>query len=185
MAYVPSPTAASLGRPLLAGRLGPFRGDLRDAGYQAYLLLWAAFVVAPVLFGVDKFFNWMTYWPQYLWAGFPHLFGHVAPQDFMYAVGVVEIVAGVTVFLVPRFAPYVVAGWLAGIVTNLVLISASGSAVFWDIALRDFGLLLAALALARLSAIYAPNPFRTRSAATTAKTVPDSMEVRMPARRAG
>jgi len=80
----------------------------------------------------------------------------------MYAVGVVEIIAGVLVFLLPRFAPYVVAGWLGGIILNLVIISAAPGAhvVFWDIALRDFGLLLAALALARLATTYAPNPFR-------------------------
>jgi len=153
-------------RPIIAGRLGPLRGDVRNPVFQAFLLLWAGFTVAPILFGIDKFFNWMTFWPQYLWAGFPHLI-HVSPQDFMYAVGVVEIVAGVLVFLMPRFAPYVVAGWLAGIVTNLVIISAAAGGhgnVFWDIALRDFGLLLAALALARLAAVYAPNPFRRAKA---------------------
>ena len=81
----------------------------------------------------------------------------------MYAVGVVEMAAGVLVLLLLRFAPYVVANWLGGIITNLVIIRAgrgSHSNVFWDIALRDFGLLLAALALARLAAVYAPNPFR-------------------------
>jgi hypothetical protein len=74
-------------RPLIGGRLGPLRGEWRDTRYQAFLLLWIAFVVAPLLFGIDKFFTWMTYWP-------------------------------------------------------------------------DFGLLLAALALARLGAAYAPHPFR-------------------------
>jgi hypothetical protein len=150
-------------RPIIAGRLGPLRGDIRNPAYQAFLLLWAAFTVAPILFGADKFFNWMTYWPKYLWVGFPHLFGHVPPQQFMYAVGVVEVAAGVLVFVLPRFAPYVVAGWLGGIIANLVIISAARgghTGVFWDIALRDFGLLLAALALARLAAVYAPNPFR-------------------------
>ena len=153
--------------PIIAGRLGPLANDVRDPGYQAFLLLWIGFTVAPILFGIDKFFNWMTYWPKYLWAGFPHLFGHVSPAHFMYAVGVVEIAAGVLVFLLPRFSPYVVAGWLGGIITNLVVISAARgghTAVFWDIALRDFGLLLAALALARLSAVYAPNPFRRGAA---------------------
>jgi hypothetical protein len=153
-------------RPILAGRLGPHRGDVRSPAFQAFLLLWIGFTVAPILFGIDKFFNWMTYWPNYLWVGFPHLLG-VSSQNFMYAVGVVEIVAGAMVFLMPRFAPYVVAGWLGGIITNLVIISAArgGHAnVFWDIALRDFGLLLAALALARLAAVYAPNPFRRPAA---------------------
>jgi hypothetical protein len=149
-------------RPIIAGRFGPLRGDVRSPAFQAFLLLWIAFTVAPILFGIDKFFNWMTFWPQYLWAGFPHFFGHVSSLHFMYAVGVVEIIAGVMVFLLPRFAPYVVAGWLGGIILNLVIISAAPGShvVFWDIALRDFGLLLAALALARLAATNAPNPLR-------------------------
>jgi hypothetical protein len=148
-------------RALATRRVGPLRGDVRDPAFQACLLLWIGFTVAPILFGLDKFFNWMTFWPKYLWVGFPHFFGHVSPLHFMYAVGVVEIAAGVMVFVLPRFAPYVVAGWLGGIITNLVIISASRGGhtnVFWDIALRDFGLLLAALALARLAAVYARRP---------------------------
>ena len=101
------------------------RRDLREPAFQAYLLLWGGFIVAPILFGIDKFFNWMTYWPKYLWVGWPHFFGHVSSLHFMYAVGVIEIVAGILVFLLPRFAPYVVAGWLAGIITNLVISSAA------------------------------------------------------------
>lgn len=100
----------------------------------------------------------MTYWPKYLWAGQPHWLG-VSPLHFMYGVGVVEIAAGVLTLVLPRIAPYVLASWLAGIVTNLVIVSITvgGHArVFWDIALRDFGLMLAALALARLAAVYAP-----------------------------
>jgi hypothetical protein len=122
-------------------------------------------VVAPGL-SVDKFFNWMTFWPKYLWIGFPHFFGHVSPQHFMYAVGAIEILAGVLVSLAPRLASYVVAGWLGGIVSNLVIYSwAEGGHrdVYWDVALRDFGLMLAALALARLAAVYAPSPFGRRS----------------------
>src|ERR1035437_4134087 len=118
---------------------------LLDPPFQAYLLLRAAFVTAPILFGVDKFFNWMTIWPKYLWIGFPHLLG-VSPQHFMYGVGVIEIVAGLGVLVLPRLAPYVVVGWLGGIILNLVILSARGGThpVYWDIALRDFGLLLAA-----------------------------------------
>lgn len=134
------------------------QADLRDPGFQAYVILRIGFVVAPLLFGIDKYFNWMTFWPRYLWIGFPHLLG-VTPQQFMYGVGGVEILAGVLVLLLPRVAPYVVAAWLAGIVTDLVVKSAAvggHTAVYWDIALRDFGLMLATLALARLSAAYAP-----------------------------
>jgi hypothetical protein len=140
-------------------------GKLTDPTYQAYLILRTAFVAAPILFGVDKFFNWMTFWPKYLWVGFPH-FLSVSPQHFMYGVGVIEIVAGLGVLLLPRLAPYVVAGWLGGIMTNLIILSALGHGhtnVFWDIALRDFGLFLAALALARLAAAFAPQRlFRSR-----------------------
>lgn len=138
---------------------------LSDPAYQAYLILRTAFVVAPILFGVDKFFNWMTYWPKYLWVGFPH-FLSVSPQSFMYGVGVIEIVAGLGILLLPRIAPYAVAGWLGGIITNTVIksIAIGGhTQVFWDIALRDLGLLLAALALARLAAKFAPRRLAQRS----------------------
>ncbi|MDA8316800.1 MAG: hypothetical protein M0010_16755 [Actinomycetota bacterium] len=135
---------------------------LSDPAYQAYLVLRTAFVVAPILFGVDKFFNWMTFWPKYLWVGFPH-FLSVSPQSFMYGVGVIEIVAGLGVLVLPRLAPYVVAGWLGGIITNEIVLSIArngdGGRAFWDIALRDFGLMIAAFALARLAARYAPRHF--------------------------
>ncbi|MBO0715264.1 MAG: hypothetical protein J2P59_10950 [Acidimicrobiales bacterium] len=140
---------------------------LSDPAYQAYLVLRTAFVVAPILFGADKFFNWMTVWPKYLWVGFPNFLG-VSPQNFMYGVGVIEIVAGVAGLLLPRLAPYVVAGWLGGIITNTVIksIAIGGhTQVFWDIALRDFGLMLAALALARLAAKYAPRRLAQRRSA--------------------
>jgi hypothetical protein len=136
----------------------PLAEKLGDPAYQAFLILRTAFVAAPILFGLDKFFNWMTYWPKYLWAGPPHWLG-VSPLHFMYAVGVIEMAAGILVLVLPRIAPYVVAAWLGGIVTNLIIksISVGGhTGVFWDIALRDFGLMLAALALARLAAVYAP-----------------------------
>ena len=130
--------------------------SLREPAYQAYLVLRTAFVVAPILFGIDKFFNWMTYWPKYLWVGIPNVIS-VSPQNFMYAVGVVEIAAGLLVLIWPRIGSWVVAAWLAGIVTNLVIksIAVGGhTQVFWDIALRDFGLMIAAIALARLADVF-------------------------------
>jgi uncharacterized membrane protein YphA (DoxX/SURF4 family) len=122
----------------------------RDPRYQAYALMRLAFTVAPIAFGVDKFFNVMVDWPKYLapWIN------DIAPgsgQDFMYFVGAVEIVAGLVVAIKPRYGAYLVAGWLGGIVINLL--SYSG---FYDIALRDFGLMLGALTLARLAAVYDP-----------------------------
>jgi uncharacterized membrane protein YphA (DoxX/SURF4 family) len=127
----------------------------RDARYQAYLLLRVGFTVAPVVFGLDKFWNLMVDWPQYLapWIN------DIAPgsgQEFMYFVGVVEIVAGLAVLLKPRYGAYLVAGWLAGIVVSLL--SYPG---WYDIAVRDFGLMLGALTLARLASVYDP-PLRLR-----------------------
>ena len=179
MAQTQSVADGNASRPLIAGRFGPVRGDLHDPRFQAYLLLWVAFTAAPILFGLDKFFNWMTYWPKYLWVGFPHFFGHVSSLHFMYAVGVVEMVAGLLVFLVPRYASYVVAGWLAGIITNLVIISAARGGhtnVYWDIALRDFGLLVATLALARLGSVYAPMPFSRKKAGIDLRQGPNDAD---------
>jgi uncharacterized membrane protein YphA (DoxX/SURF4 family) len=141
--------------PLNGGDLSFTRARWRDARYQAFALLRVAFTVAPIAFGLDKFFNIMVDWPIYLapWIN------DIAPgsgQDFMYVVGAIEIVAGISVALKPRYGAYVVAGWLAGIVINLL--TASG---FYDIALRDFGLMLAALTLARLASVYDP-PLRRR-----------------------
>lgn len=119
-----------------------------DPPYQAFLLLRTVFTVAPVLFGLDKFANLLTDWPGYL---APWVDGIVpgSAQQAMYAVGVVEVVAGVVVALAPRFGGLLVAAWLAGIIVNLLTIPG-----FNDVALRDFGLLVAAVALARLAVRY-------------------------------
>jgi hypothetical protein len=120
----------------------------RDAGRDAFVMLRVAFTVAPVLFGLDKFFNLLTDWPQYL-AGWVNDLMPGSAQDFMYAVGGVEILAGVLVALRPRLGAPVVAAWLAGII--LTLLTGPG---YYDIALRDFGLMLAALTLTRLAVAY-------------------------------
>jgi hypothetical protein len=111
------------------------------------MLLRVGFAAAPILFGLDKFFNWTVDWVEYLapWVN------DIAPgsgQDFMYFVGVVEIAAGVLVAVAPRLGAYVVAGWLAGIILNLLTVDPP---TYYDIALRDFGLMLAALTLGRLA----------------------------------
>jgi uncharacterized membrane protein len=116
-----------------------------DPSRQAFLLLRTVFTVAPIAFGLDKFANLLTDWPRYL----APLVNDLVPgtgQQAMYAVGVVEILAGVAVAVVPRYGALLVAAWLAGIIVNLLLIPAHN-----DIALRDFGLLAAALALSRLA----------------------------------
>ena len=120
----------------------------RDAGYQAFLMLRIAFSVAPILFGLDKFFNVLTDWPQYL-AGWVDDLMPGSAQDFMYAVGAIEIVAGVLVAVRPRYGAPVVVLWLAGIIFTLV----TGPG-YYDVALRDFGLLLGAATLARLAFVY-------------------------------
>ncbi|MFE9773282.1 hypothetical protein ACFYOV_16690 [Streptomyces sp. NPDC005931] len=124
---------------------GPRRASLADPGYQAFVILRTGFTVAPILFGLDKFANLLVDWPAYLAPWIDDLVPGSA-QAAMYAVGVVEIAAGVVVGLAPRLGGWLVAGWLAGIIVNLL--TAPGH---YDIALRDFGLLLGAVALARLA----------------------------------
>jgi hypothetical protein len=124
-------------------------GRLREPGYQAFLLLRIAFVVAPLVFGLDKFANVLVDWDQYLAPWINDILPGSA-SDAMYAVGVVEIVAGLVVAFAPRFGAPLVAAWLAGIIVNLLTLSG-----YYDVALRDFGLLVGALALWRLSEEYA------------------------------
>ena len=120
---------------------------VRDAAYQAYLLLRVGFTAAPILFGLDKFFNWTVHWPDYL-AGWINSIAPGSAQDFMYFVGAVEIVAGLAVAVAPALGAPLVAAWLAGIVVNLLT---KNPPEYYDIALRDFGLLLGALTLTRLA----------------------------------
>lgn len=116
-----------------------------DPATQAFVLLRTVFTVAPVLFGLDKFFNLLVDWPVYL-APWIDSIVPGSPQTAMYVVGVIEIVAGVLVALQPKWGGLVVAAWLLGIIVNLV----TGPG-YYDIALRDFGLLVGALALSRLA----------------------------------
>ena len=121
-----------------------------EPGYQAFLLLRIAFTVAPILFGLDKFTNLLTNWTGYLAPWVDALVPGTAQQT-MYAAGVVEVLAGIVVAVAPRIGGWVVAAWLLGIIVNLLSIPG-----YFDIALRDVGLLAGALALARLAAQYAP-----------------------------
>jgi hypothetical protein len=112
---------------------------------QAYQILHLAYVVAPVIAGADKFFYWLVNWDQYLSPTIASLLP-VSTQTFMMLVGVIEIAAGLLVAFAPRIGAYVVAMWLAAIILNLLIIPG-----YYDIALRDFGLALGALALGRLA----------------------------------
>lgn len=113
--------------------------------HQAFVLLRTIFTVAPIVFGLDKFTNLLTDWTQYL-APLATDIIPVSPEVFMYVVGVVEIAAGVLVALRPKIGSLVVALWLLGIIVNLLVLPG-----FFDVALRDFGLLIGALALNRLA----------------------------------
>ena len=122
-----------------------YAASTSSPAYQAYWILHVGFTVAPILAGLDKFFHLLVNWDQYV----PGLVARVSPipsHTLMLVVGVIEIVAGIGVALKPRIFGYVVAAWLAVIIVNLLLIPG-----YFDVALRDFGLLLGALALARLS----------------------------------
>ena len=123
---------------------------LENPAYQAYLALRTGFVVAPILFGLDKLTNLLTDWTTYLAPAVDRLVPGSATSA-MLAVGVVEVVAGLVVAFRPKVGGYLVAAWLAGIIGNLLLLGDH-----YDVALRDFGLLLAALALARLATAFQP-----------------------------
>ncbi len=123
-------------------------GDLAEPTVQAFWLLRIAFTVAPILFGLDKFAHVLVDWDRYLAPEFADILPWTT-HELMYAVGVIEIVAGVVVALRPRFGGYLVAAWLGGIIVNLLM-----QADHYDIALRDFGLLLGALTLARLATAF-------------------------------
>lgn len=116
-----------------------------DPAYQAYAVLRTIFSIAPILFGLDKFTNILTDWPHYLAPWITHIVPFDAATT-MRIVGVIEIAAGVLLAVAPRIGAYVVALWLAGIIVNLLTLPG-----YYDVALRDFGLLVGALALARLS----------------------------------
>ena len=116
---------------------------------QAYWILRGAFTLVPLVAGVDKFFNALTQWEMYLVPWVPGLL-NLSDRTIMQGVGVIEIVAGLGVALFPRIFAYVVAAWLAAIIVNLLSIPG-----YYDIALRDAGLMLGALALGRLSHLYA------------------------------
>ena len=129
-----------------------------DPAAQAFMLLRIAFTVAPILFGLDKFAEVLTDdWTRYLASEFNAILPGSA-QDGMYIVGAVEVIAGLVVLVAPRFGGLLVAGWLGGIIVNLLLVGGFG-----DIALRDFGLLIGAVGLARLATEFRPQILRSEA----------------------
>ncbi|BBY53906.1 hypothetical protein H7J07_04565 [Mycobacterium koreense] len=127
---------------------------IKDPLFEAFFLLRTLFTVAPILFGLDKFFNFLphvpgdtvtNHWGKYLAPWIDGILPGNADQG-MYLIGVIEIVAGVLVAVAPRIGAWVVAAWLAGIIVDLLTLSG-----YYDVALRDFGLMVAAIALARLA----------------------------------
>ncbi len=131
--------------PVTALVVAPVSGP----AYQAYRILQFGFVVAPILAGADKFFHKLVDWDMYLAPVVNRVLGGHG-HAFMLVAGVIEIIAGLGVLILPRIFSYVVALWLLGIIVNLLLVPG-----FYDIPLRDLGLSLGAFALARLSQIYA------------------------------
>ncbi len=112
---------------------------------EAFTLLRVAFTIAPILAGIDKYIHFLTNWDMYLAPLIPRIL-HITAHEFMMGVGIIEIVAGIIVAVAPRIGGWIVAAWLLGIIVNLLLVPG-----YYDIALRDLGLLLGAVALARLS----------------------------------
>src|SRR5215207_8037270 len=148
----PAPTRSATATPANGRATAPVTPDVGGAAHQAFWLLRIGFTVAPILFGLDKFFNWSVDWPDYL-AGWIDDIIPGSGQDWMYVVGGIEIAAGLLVAFAPRIGAFVVAGWLFGIVVNLLTKNAPE---YYDIALRDFGLMLGALTLGRLALAVVP-----------------------------
>jgi hypothetical protein len=135
-------------RPDLAPADMPTPTAVSDPVRQAYRILHVGFTIAPILAGADKFFHLLVDWDKYLAPAIANL-SPIGGHNFMLVVGVIEIVAGLIVAFKPRFGAYIVAAWLWGIIVNLLMVPG-----YFDIALRDFGLSLGALALGRLSAVF-------------------------------
>jgi uncharacterized membrane protein YphA (DoxX/SURF4 family) len=136
---------------LMAATTTALGGTLRDPASQGYLLLRVTFVVVPILSGLDKFFNLLVEWPKYLAPWVNDLMPGTA-QEFMYVVGGIEILAGLVVLISPKWGSLLVAAWLGGIIVNLLTIDPPR---YYDIAARDFALMLAALTLNRLATAFA------------------------------
>lgn len=135
-------------RPVTPTNPAVTEGRWDEPAFQGFWLLRLGFTLAPILFGLDKFAHVLVDWDQYLAPEFADLFNAQA-HSLMYIVGAIEVVAGLVVLVRPRLGGYVVAAWLGAIIVNLLM-----QADFYDIALRDFGLLLGALTLARLAAAF-------------------------------
>jgi hypothetical protein len=143
-----SPFASALEQEvLMAFEASAIRSS--SPAFQAYQILHVAFTIAPIVAGVDKFFHVLVNWDQYLSPMVSNTL-NVAPHTFMLGVGVIEIVAGLLVAFMPVIGAWIVGAWLCGIIVNLLSIPG-----YFDVALRDFGLALAAFAFARLADQYA------------------------------
>jgi uncharacterized membrane protein YphA (DoxX/SURF4 family) len=149
---VETPAGPATTTPTNGRASGAVTSDVGGAAHQAFWLLRIGFTVAPILFGLDKFFNWSVDWPDYL-AGWINDIIPGSGQDWMYVVGGIEIAAGLLVAVAPRIGAFVGAGWLFGIVVNLLT---KNPPEYYDIALRDFGLMLGALTLGRLALAVVP-----------------------------
>jgi uncharacterized membrane protein YphA (DoxX/SURF4 family) len=131
-----TPASAETTRPANGRAAAGAPVEVAGAAHQAFWLLRVGFTVAPILFGVDKFFNWTVHWPDYLAGWINNIQPFASGQDFMYLVGAIEIAAGIMVAFAPRIGAFVVAAWLGGIVINLLT---KNPPQYYDIALRDFG----------------------------------------------
>lgn len=139
-----TPAPPSLAAQPLAER------DLANPVFQAFTLLRVFFTVGPIVFGLDKFTDWLVDWPTYLAGPIDDLIPGSGHQ-LIAAVGIIEVVAGITVAIRPRFGAYLITFWLMLIILNLVIVNR-----FYDVALRDLGLLIATLALGQLAKVFPP-----------------------------
>jgi hypothetical protein len=150
MAAISSPELGYSPRRGSGAMKGTTSIEIHSPSYHAFRLLQLAFVVVPIVAGLDKFFDVLTNWDRYLASPLEHLSTVVGgPHHLMQIAGVIEICAGLLVAFRPRVFAWVVAAWLFAIIVDLLMLGGAG-----DVALRDFGLMLGAVALARLGERY-------------------------------
>jgi len=110
-------------------------------------LLKFTYGLIPIVAGADKFTNLLTDWPKYLHPSMVSILPFKASM-FMMVVGVIEIIAGILVFVSTQKGAYLVSAWLVLIALNLL---ASGN--YLDVAVRDLAMAIGAFSLARITAI--------------------------------
>jgi len=119
--------------------------DANHTLHTVYTTLRLTFGLVPIIAGLDKFTNLLTHWADYLNPSIANILP-VSTATFMMIVGIIEIIAGIIVFIKPAIGGFIVAAWLTLIALTLL---ASGN--YLDVAVRDLVMAISAFSLARIA----------------------------------